>query len=159
MVKILSFSDSVNVSKNRKSKIKNLSRSTNNQHSPYEETGGFADEQQDECRQWRRAIKAYSQHQHIANERHPRQQREPRAVTVNARFVARNGLGLDAEHFLNPFPFCQPAAIVGDHAAQPVANGGHHKTRHRPLHCRKCGYIECVGTKRYNCGRQKIANE
>ena len=63
------------------------------------------------------AVEAQGNCDDIADERDPRKKSEPDTVAVNGPLLFFEGLRLDSEPFLNPFPFPEPSYAVGDHAA------------------------------------------
>ena len=92
-------------------------------HVPYPKAASFAEQEQQGCLYGFSPIEAKRNAKHIAYERYPGYEGQPYSPLIYDGLLFCQGLGLDLEPLLYPFPLSQPAHGVGQHTAEPIAQG------------------------------------
>ncbi len=126
---------------------------------PDEEAGEFADEEEDHGPAGTGLVEAEGDGYDVSDEGDPGGEGEPDTPFVNALLLFLKGFGFYLEPFFNPFPSADPSYPVGDHAAEPVAEGADYQTACRIPRRRQYREVEGVGAEWEYCGCEKGADE
>lgn len=91
---------------------------------PEGEAGALADEHEEGAAAEVELVEAEAYGEDVADKWQPCQEGQQGAVFVYLRFLFQQGLFLDTEPLLYPFPFAYASYPVGCQAAEPVAGSG-----------------------------------
>ncbi len=126
---------------------------------PDEETGEFADKEEDHGPARAGFVEAEGYCNHVADEWNPCGKGKPDAVFVDFDFLLFEGFWFYLKPFFNPFPFPDPSYPIGHDTAEPVAEGADEEAADR-VACRSQNrQIEGVGAEREDCGGQEGAEK
>ena len=129
------------------------------QREPEEKTGAFADEHEEGAAAEMQLVEAQAYGEDIAHERQPCQEGQQGTVPVYLRLLFQQGLLLDVEPLLYPFPFADTAYPVGGQTSQPVAGSSAEPRYHRVSSGQKYTYYKKVRRKRDDGGGHESSDE